>query len=65
MARSEQREDQLRLAAAESALLLLQFAACRAEIGPFARRGLSSPQAAARSYGAAAQPVRDRRLRLA
>lgn len=38
-----------------SALVLLQAAAARAEIGPFARRGRASPQAAAGSYRAAAR----------
>lgn len=38
-----------------SALVLLQAAAARAEIGPFARRGRASPQAAACSYRAAAR----------
>lgn len=47
-----------------SALVLLQAAAARAEIGPFARRGRASPQAAAGSYRAAAQllPDNDRGL---
>lgn len=38
-----------------SALVLLQAAAARAEIGPFARRGRASPQAAAGLYRAAAR----------
>ncbi len=38
-----------------SALLLLQAAAARAEIGPFARRGRATPQAAAGSYRMAAR----------
>jgi len=38
-----------------SALVLLQAAAARAEIGPFARRGRASPQAAAVFYRAAAR----------
>lgn len=38
-----------------SALVLLQAAAARAEIGPFARRGRASPQAAASFYRAAAR----------
>ncbi|WP_199093155.1 hypothetical protein [Bosea sp. ASV33] len=38
-----------------SALVLLQAAAARAEIGPFARRGRASPQAAAGCYRAAAR----------
>jgi len=41
----------------ESALVLLQAAAARAEIGPFARRGRASPQAAASFYRAAARLV--------
>jgi hypothetical protein len=65
MAGSEQHGDALRQVAAGSALLLLQFAATQAEIGPFARRGLATPQAAARCYGAMARPARDRRPRLA
>lgn len=40
-----------------SALVLLQAAAARAEIGPFARRGRASPQAAAGFYRAAARLV--------
>ena len=40
-----------------SALVLLQAAAARAEIGPFARRGRASPQAAVGSYRAAARLV--------
>ncbi len=40
-----------------SALVLLQAAAARAEIGPFARRGRASPQAAAGLYRAAARLV--------
>lgn len=36
------------------ALLLLQAAAARAEIGPFARRGRATPQWAARVYRAVA-----------
>ncbi|BCB18376.1 hypothetical protein [Bosea sp. ANAM02] len=41
--------------ASSSALVLLQAAAARAEIGPFARRGRASPQAAAGSYQATAR----------
>ena len=40
-----------------SALVLLQAAAARAEIGPFARRGRASPQSAAVCYRAAARLV--------
>lgn len=40
-----------------SALVLLQAAAARAEIGPFARRGRASPQAAASLYRATARLV--------
>lgn len=40
-----------------SALVLLQAAAARAEIGPFARRGRASPQAAAGCYRAAARLI--------
>ena len=42
-----------------SALLLLQAAAARAEIGPFARQGRATPQAAAGSYRTAARLVVD------
>jgi hypothetical protein len=47
-----------------SALVLLQAAAARAEIGPFARRGRASPQAAAGFYRATARllPESDRGL---
>lgn len=47
-----------------SALVLLQAAAARAEIGPFARRGRASPQAAASFYRATARllPESDRGL---
>lgn len=38
-----------------SALVLLQAAAARAEIGPFARRGRESPQAATGLYRATAR----------
>ncbi len=38
-----------------SALLLLQAAAARAEIGPFARKAITTPQSAAGFYRAAAQ----------
>ena len=51
-----------------SALVLLQAAAARAEIGPFARRGRASPQAAAGLYRAAARlvaPVGKARLQTA
>lgn len=37
------------------AILLVQIAASHAEIGPFARRGQETPQAAARCYEAAAR----------
>lgn len=40
-----------------SALVLLQAAAARAEIGPFARRGRASPQAAAKLYRATARLI--------
>lgn len=40
-----------------SGLVLLQAAAARAEIGPFARRGRASPQAAASVYRATARLV--------
>lgn len=40
-----------------SALVLLQAAAARAEIGIFARRGRASPQSAAGCYRAAARLV--------
>jgi hypothetical protein len=51
-----------------SALVLLQAAAARAEIGPFARRGRASPQAAAGCYRATARlvaPVASARLQSA
>lgn len=41
--------------ASASALLLLQVAATRAEIGPFALQGRATPQAAAGSYRTAAR----------
>ncbi|MGX5735086.1 hypothetical protein [Bosea thiooxidans] len=41
--------------ASASALLLLQVAATRAEIGPFARQARATPQAAAGSYRTAAR----------
>ncbi|SFJ48018.1 hypothetical protein SAMN05216304_108209 [Bosea sp. OK403] len=52
--------------ASDLAMVLLQLAACRAEIGPFARSGRETPQEAARVYEAArtskATPIfRDRR----
>lgn len=51
-----------------SALVLLQAAAARAEIGSFARRGRASPQSAAICYRAAARlaaPTGDARLQSA
>ena len=45
-----------------SALVLLQAAAARAGIGPFARRGKATPQSAAGCYRAAAQLVPARRM---
>ncbi|KRE02810.1 hypothetical protein ASE61_16280 [Bosea sp. Root670] len=51
-----------------SALVLLQAAAARAEIGPFARRGRASPQSAAVCYRAAARlvaPIGNARLQAA
>lgn len=42
-------------AAAGSALLLVQFAAARAEIGAFARRGRETPHRAACVYQATAR----------
>ena len=51
-----------------SALVLLQAAAARAEIGPFARRGRASPQSAAVCYRAAARlgaPIGSARLQAA
>jgi hypothetical protein len=41
-------------AASHAAMLLLQLAAAQAQIGPFARRALETPQAAARFYEMAA-----------
>ena len=43
-------------------LVLLQAAAARAEIGPFARAGRATPQAAAGSYRAAARLLPRSRL---
>lgn len=43
-------QELIRQVVSQSALLALQFAAARAEIGPFARRDLATPQAAARCY---------------
>lgn len=43
--------------ASASALLLLQAAAARAEIGPFARQGRATPQAAAGRYLTAARLI--------
>jgi hypothetical protein len=45
-------QELIRQVVSQSALLALQFAASRAEIGNFARRDLATPQAAARSYRA-------------
>jgi hypothetical protein len=39
--------------ASDLAMVLLQLAACRAEIGPFARSGRETPREAARVYEAA------------
>ncbi len=47
-----------------SALVLLQAAAARAEIGPFARRGRASPQAATGLYRAAARLLPESRREL-
>ena len=41
--------------ASRAAMLLLQLAAAQAGIGPFARRALETPQAAARFYEIAAR----------
>ncbi|MBX9910259.1 MAG: hypothetical protein K2Z25_16275 [Beijerinckiaceae bacterium] len=41
-------------AVSRAAMLLLQLAAAQAQIGPFARRALETPQAAARFYEIAA-----------
>ncbi len=54
MAESGWRERESERMAAGSAMLLLQAAASKAEIGPFARRERETPQAAARLYRAAA-----------
>jgi len=65
MASSERHDEALRQIAAGSALILLQFAAAKAEIGPFARRGLQTPQTAARRYDATARLTGSRRPGLA
>ena len=49
----------------DMAMLLLQLAACQAEIGPFARHGRETPQAAARCYRAAAAVFDGARRKLA
>lgn len=58
MTDSGHRERDGERAAAGSAMLLLQLAACQAEIGPFARRERETPQMAARLYRAAATRTR-------
>lgn len=50
MRESDDREHGAGRALAGSAMLLVQMAAGAAEIGPFARRGRETPQAAALSY---------------
>jgi hypothetical protein len=60
MTDNENRERVAVRAAAGSAVLLLQLAAAQAEIGPFARRGRETPQAAAQRYRAAFQLVPNR-----
>jgi hypothetical protein len=57
MTDNENRERVTVRAAAGSAVLLVQLAAAQAEIGPFARRGRETPQAAAQSYRATFQLV--------
>lgn len=54
-------EEGARRRAAETAMLLVQAAAARAEIGSFARRGLETPRRAALRYGAACALDRPRR----
>jgi hypothetical protein len=54
MAEAAGRAERTTASADASVLVLLQAAAARAEIGPFARRGRESPQAAAGCYRAAA-----------
>jgi hypothetical protein len=62
----ENRDQELiRQVVSQAALLALQFAAARAEIGNFSRRDLATPQAAARCYGTHAPKRRDRRLLVA
>ncbi len=60
MAAPEPRSDFAGDTASRAAMLLLQLAAAQAQIGPFARRALETPQAAARFYEIAAsrQPRR-------
>jgi len=53
MTRDETVEGGARRRAAETAMLLLQAAAAKAEIGSFAQRGLETPRRAALRYGAA------------
>lgn len=55
MLRNGDKADPGRAGASASALLLLQAAASQARIGPFAFRGLASPQSAASLYRAVAR----------
>lgn len=63
MATDDRRDEGLARIAAETALLLTQFAACRAQIGDFARFGRETPQLAARRYAATARLLRSGGLR--
>jgi hypothetical protein len=55
MLRSGETADRGRAGSSASALLLLQAAASQARIGPFAFRGLASPQSAAALYRSVAR----------
>jgi hypothetical protein len=58
-------QELIRQVVSQSALLALQFAASRAEIGNFARRDLATPQAAARSYRTTLARLAPPRLKVA
>jgi hypothetical protein len=64
MAAPEPKSDFVGDNASRASMLLLQLAAAQAQIGPFARRALETPQVAARFYEIAAsrQPRRLARL---
>ena len=63
--RSSADADAPRQSTSDFAMLLLQFAAARAEIGHFARRDRETPQMAARCYEVAAHRGQGRKARLA